>query len=51
MPTTGISVPACPSWALQLGLRCAPYSADNPVLSDVGWNTVAEALADFEQAT
>lgn len=38
-------------WALQLGLRCAAYSADNPVLSDIGWNTVAEALADFEQAS
>jgi aminoglycoside phosphotransferase (APT) family kinase protein len=36
-------------WALQLGLRAAAYSADNPVLGDIGRNTVAAVLADFEK--
>lgn len=30
-------------------LRAAAYSADNPVLGDIGRYTVAEVLADFEQ--
>lgn len=38
-------------WALQLGLRAAAYSADNRVLADIGWHTVAAVLADFEQAS
>ena len=33
-------------WALQSGLRAAAYSADNPVLSDIGRYTLAEVLAD-----
>jgi aminoglycoside phosphotransferase (APT) family kinase protein len=33
-------------WALHLGLRAAAYSADNPVLSNVGQHTIAEVLAD-----
>jgi aminoglycoside phosphotransferase (APT) family kinase protein len=37
-------------WALQFGLRAAAYSADNPVIGDIGRYTVAEVLADFEQA-
>ncbi len=36
-------------WALQFGLRAAAYSADNPVLGDIGRYTLAEVLADFEQ--
>jgi len=38
-------------WALQFGVRAAAYSADNPVLGDIGWNTIAEVLADFELTT
>jgi aminoglycoside phosphotransferase (APT) family kinase protein len=38
-------------WALELGLRCAAYSTDNPVLSRIGWNTLAAALADSEAAS
>jgi aminoglycoside phosphotransferase (APT) family kinase protein len=38
-------------WALELGLRAAAYSADNPVLSDIGRHTVAEALIDFDQGS
>jgi aminoglycoside phosphotransferase (APT) family kinase protein len=38
-------------WALQFGLRAAAYSADNPVLGDIGRYTLAEVLADFEQAS
>ena len=34
-------------WALQSGMRMAAYSADNPVLSDIGQHTLAEVLADF----
>jgi aminoglycoside phosphotransferase (APT) family kinase protein len=37
-------------WALQSGLRMAAYSADNPVLGDIGRYTLAEVLADFQQA-
>ena len=33
-------------WALQSGLRMAAYSADNPVLGDIGQYTLAEVLAD-----
>jgi aminoglycoside phosphotransferase (APT) family kinase protein len=36
-------------WALQSGLRMAAYSADNPVLSDIGHYTLAEVLADFQK--
>jgi aminoglycoside phosphotransferase (APT) family kinase protein len=38
-------------WALQFGLRAAAYSADNPVLRDIGRYTLAQVLADFEQAS
>jgi aminoglycoside phosphotransferase (APT) family kinase protein len=34
-------------WALHVGLRAAAYSADNPVLGDIGRYTLAEVLADF----
>jgi aminoglycoside phosphotransferase (APT) family kinase protein len=34
-------------WALQSGLRMAAYSADNPVLGDIGRYTLAEILTDF----
>jgi aminoglycoside phosphotransferase (APT) family kinase protein len=37
---------AC-GWALQFGLRATAYSADNPVLGDIGRYTLAEVLADF----
>ena len=37
-------------WALHLGLMAAAYSADNPVLGDVGRYTIAEALADSAQS-
>jgi aminoglycoside phosphotransferase (APT) family kinase protein len=37
------------SWALQFGLRAAAYSADNPVLDQIGRHTLAELLADFDQ--
>jgi aminoglycoside phosphotransferase (APT) family kinase protein len=33
-------------WALQSGLRMAAYSADNPVLRDIGQYTLGEILAD-----
>ena len=36
-------------WAVQFGLRAAAYSADNPVLGDIGRYTLAEVLGDFEQ--
>jgi aminoglycoside phosphotransferase (APT) family kinase protein len=36
-------------WAVQFGVRAAAYSADNPVLGDIGQHTIAEVLADFEQ--
>ena len=35
-------------WALQFGLMAAAYSADNPVLGEIGRHTVAEVLTDFE---
>ena len=35
-------------WALESGLRAAAYSADNPVLGDIGRYTLAEVLADGE---
>jgi aminoglycoside phosphotransferase (APT) family kinase protein len=38
-------------WALLFGLRAAAYSADNPVLGDIGRYTVAEVLADAERVT
>jgi aminoglycoside phosphotransferase (APT) family kinase protein len=38
-------------WALQFGLRAAAYSADNLVIGDIGRYTLAQVLADFEQAT
>jgi aminoglycoside phosphotransferase (APT) family kinase protein len=34
-------------WALQFGLRAAAYSADNPVLDNIGRYTLAQILADF----
>jgi len=34
-------------WALRFGLRAVAYSADNPVLGDIGRRTVAEVLADL----
>jgi aminoglycoside phosphotransferase (APT) family kinase protein len=33
-------------WALDLGLRAAAYSADNPVLGNIGLRTIAEVLDD-----
>jgi aminoglycoside phosphotransferase (APT) family kinase protein len=36
-------------WAMDFGLRAAAYSADNPVLGDIGRHTLAEVLADFER--
>jgi aminoglycoside phosphotransferase (APT) family kinase protein len=36
-------------WALQFGLGAAAYSADHPVLGDIGRRTLAEVLAVFEQ--
>jgi len=38
-------------WALQFGLRAAAYSADNPVLGEIGRHTLSEVLADVEQAS
>lgn len=35
-------------WALQFGLMAAAYSADNPILGEIGRYTVAEVLTDFE---
>lgn len=37
-------------WALRFGLMAAAYSADNPVLGEIGRYTVAEVLTDFEHA-
>jgi aminoglycoside phosphotransferase (APT) family kinase protein len=37
-------------WALQFGIRAAAYSADNPVLGDIGRYTLAEVLSDFGRA-
>jgi aminoglycoside phosphotransferase (APT) family kinase protein len=34
-------------WALLFGVRAAAYSADNPVIGDIGRYTLAEVLADF----
>jgi len=36
-------------WALQFGLRAAAYSADNPILGDIGRHTLAEVLSEVEQ--
>ncbi len=36
-------------WVVHIGLRAAAYSADNPVLGDIGRYTLAEILAEFEQ--
>jgi aminoglycoside phosphotransferase (APT) family kinase protein len=33
-------------WALLFGLRAAAYSADNPLLADIGRYTIAQILAD-----
>ena len=38
-------------WALHLGLMAAAYSADNPVLRDIGRYTIAEVLTDSGRAT
>jgi aminoglycoside phosphotransferase (APT) family kinase protein len=37
------------AWAVESGLRAVAYSADNPVLGDIGRYTLAEVLADFEK--
>ncbi len=37
-------------WALHLGLMAAAYSADNPVLGNIGRYTIAEVLADSGQS-
>ena len=36
-------------WALQFGLRAAAYSADNPVIGNIGRYALAAVLGDFEQ--
>jgi aminoglycoside phosphotransferase (APT) family kinase protein len=36
-------------WALHLGLMAAAYSADNPVLGNVGRYTISAVLADWTQ--
>jgi aminoglycoside phosphotransferase (APT) family kinase protein len=36
-------------WALHLGLMAAAYSADNPVLANIGRFAIAEVLADSKQ--
>ncbi len=33
-------------WALDLGIRCAAYSADNPLLGDVGRYTITQVLTE-----
>jgi aminoglycoside phosphotransferase (APT) family kinase protein len=38
-------------WALLFGFRAAAYSADNPMLGDIGRYTVAEVLADADRVT
>jgi aminoglycoside phosphotransferase (APT) family kinase protein len=37
-------------WALHLGLGAAAYSADNPVLGNIGRYTIGEVLADAGQS-
>jgi aminoglycoside phosphotransferase (APT) family kinase protein len=37
-------------WALQFGLRAAAYSADNPVLDQIGRRTLVEVLKDSDRA-
>ena len=37
-------------WALHLGLTADAYSADNPVLGNIGLYTIAEVLADSGQS-
>jgi aminoglycoside phosphotransferase (APT) family kinase protein len=37
-------------WALHLGLRAAAYSADNPILGEIGRYAIAEVLADSRRA-
>lgn len=37
-------------WALHLGLVPAAYSADNPMLGNIGRYTIAEVLADVGQS-
>jgi aminoglycoside phosphotransferase (APT) family kinase protein len=37
-------------WALHLGLMAAAFSADNPVLGNIGWRTIAEVMSDPERA-
>jgi aminoglycoside phosphotransferase (APT) family kinase protein len=34
-------------WALDLGLRCAAYSADNPLLGEIGRYTVGQVLTEL----
>jgi aminoglycoside phosphotransferase (APT) family kinase protein len=36
-------------WAVEIGLRAAAYSTDNPVLGGIGRRTIAAAVSDFEQ--
>jgi aminoglycoside phosphotransferase (APT) family kinase protein len=36
-------------WALHLGLRACAYSADNPVLAEVGRHTITAVLSDSAQ--
>ena len=38
-------------WALRFGLGAAAYSADHPVLGQIGRYTVAEVLTAFGQAS
>jgi aminoglycoside phosphotransferase (APT) family kinase protein len=38
-------------WALHLGLMAAAYSADNPVLEDIGRRAIAEVMSDSGPAT
>lgn len=37
------------AWALEFGLRAAAYSADNPVLDDIGRYTLGQVMADFDR--
>jgi len=38
-------------WALHLGLMAAAFSADNPVLEDIGRRAIAEVMSDAGPAT
>lgn len=35
-------------WALDLGLRCDAYSADNPLLGEIGKYTVSQVLTELD---